>query len=118
MRLEGGSGTGEQGQFLTRILAQYQAILDIETYLSLNKLLAPRKNPQQVACQGQEAAHRGHRSTQAGSPGGPHVNRSAQSQAETRPPGYTGLKAVTAFNPASRKAGKASRLARQSPQAT
>ena len=35
---KGGSGTGGQGQFLTRILAQYQAILDIATYLSLNKL--------------------------------------------------------------------------------
>ena len=36
------SGTGGQGQFLTRILAQYQAILDIATYLSLNKLLGNR----------------------------------------------------------------------------
>jgi len=39
VRLEGGSGTGGQGQFLTRTVAQYQAILDIATYLSLNKLL-------------------------------------------------------------------------------
>jgi hypothetical protein len=38
VRLEGGSGTGGQGQLLTRILAQYPAILDIATYLSLNKL--------------------------------------------------------------------------------
>jgi hypothetical protein len=32
-------GTGGQGQFLTRISAQYPAILDIATSLSLNKLL-------------------------------------------------------------------------------
>jgi hypothetical protein len=38
VRLEGGSGTGGQGQFLTRIVAPYQAILDIVTSLSLNKL--------------------------------------------------------------------------------
>jgi hypothetical protein len=28
-----------KGQFLTRIVAQYPAILDLATYLSLNKLL-------------------------------------------------------------------------------
>jgi hypothetical protein len=39
VRLEGGSGAGGQGQFLTRILAQYPAVLDIAMYLSLNKLL-------------------------------------------------------------------------------
>jgi hypothetical protein len=39
VRLEGGNGTAGQGQFLTRILAQYPAILDLATYLSLNKLL-------------------------------------------------------------------------------
>jgi hypothetical protein len=38
VRLEGGTGTAGQGQFLTRILAQYPAILDLATYLSLNKL--------------------------------------------------------------------------------
>jgi hypothetical protein len=42
----GGSGTGGQGPFLTRILAYYQAyyqaILDISTYLSLNKLLGAK----------------------------------------------------------------------------
>jgi hypothetical protein len=39
VRLEGGNETAGQGQFLTRILAQYPAILDLATYLSLNKLL-------------------------------------------------------------------------------
>jgi len=38
--LRGESGTSGQGQFLIRILAHYQAILDIAMYLSLNKLLA------------------------------------------------------------------------------
>ena len=38
MCLESGNGTAGQGQFLTRILAQYPAILDLATYLSLNKL--------------------------------------------------------------------------------
>ena len=37
-------GHAWQGQFLTRILAQYPAILDLATYLSLNKLLG-RTNP-------------------------------------------------------------------------
>src|SRR5262249_45565396 len=40
--LRGGSGTGGQGQFLTRILAQYPAILDIATSVSLNKLFGFR----------------------------------------------------------------------------
>jgi len=44
MRLEGGSGTGEQGPFLTRILAPYQAIWDIATYVSLNKLIEQDDN--------------------------------------------------------------------------
>jgi hypothetical protein len=72
------------------------------------RALASWKNSQQVEGQGQEAAHRGHRSTQEGSPGGPHVNRSTRRQAETRPPEATGLQAGTAFTPASRKAGTAS----------
>ena len=37
--LKGRSGTSGQGQFLTRLLSQYPAILDIATSLSLNKLL-------------------------------------------------------------------------------
>ena len=37
--LRGGSGTEGQGQFLTRMLASYQAILDLATSLSLKKLL-------------------------------------------------------------------------------
>jgi len=40
--LKGGSGTGGQGQFLTRMLASYPAILDLATYVSLNKLLCGR----------------------------------------------------------------------------
>jgi hypothetical protein len=36
--LEGGNRPAGQGRFLTRILAQYPAILDLATYLSLNKL--------------------------------------------------------------------------------
>jgi len=42
VRLEGGNGTAGQGQFLTRILAQYPAILELATYLSLNKLFGAR----------------------------------------------------------------------------
>ena len=38
MRLEGGSETGGQGQFLTRIVAPYQALWDIATSLSLQTL--------------------------------------------------------------------------------
>jgi hypothetical protein len=37
--LRGGSETSGQGRCLTRIVALYQAILDIATYLSLNELL-------------------------------------------------------------------------------
>src|SRR5512145_2036177 len=38
MRLEGGRGSGGQGQFLTRMLAPYPAIWDIATSLSFKKL--------------------------------------------------------------------------------
>lgn len=39
MHHEGGSGTGRQWQFLTRIVAQYPALWDIATYVSLKTLL-------------------------------------------------------------------------------
>ena len=39
MPLEEGRGIAGQGQFLTRIVAHYQALLDLATSLSLHKLL-------------------------------------------------------------------------------